>query len=420
MEDLTGKTVGAGPTGKLTAVEWNAFYQEMKNLIEKFETMDVGQADQLQTAISSYVNRAGFYAGGGTANAQTATSSFGLLGTNGYSNGETVLYRPTQISTAAAPTLNVDGKGAKVVAREDGSVCQSGDLHTSRDAHLRYDGAKFRLFNASLGLPTGQTFSGGYISGLTMGRAADLTHDIAVQPGFCRDSANSQDMILSSVLVKRFDTNTLGEGTGLGGWPFTSAGARGAGIWYRFFAIRNADGTVEAGWDTDAAAANLINDFNTIRAGWSEYRQLGWTKSVTADDFVPFTNVGHQRNYFAYDYDLAGSWVALSARAAQTFQAVEAPPNSLANIHILGDNPSATLPGWSRGLVMPTTAGNPAVTDLNMNFGSNHSIAIGDSVDLGRNAVQVGSTSQVYERWVEGGGASLRRLMKCSGFWYQS
>lgn len=294
MEDLTGKVDSTpGPTGQLAATEWNPFVQEFKNLINAMGlTLDVGDLNQVTKSVGYLSLLARHMTCGGVANAYTLAAIAPRPAPLGYADGMQLQFRPNVANTGAT-TVNVSGLGARSVVREDLSALQAGDISGSRDAIIRFDsgGNRFLLLNAALGAPA-QALPVGYITGLTMtNAAADPTHDVTVEVGQCRDVANSANIVLSSVITKRFDA-TLGEGTAQGGYPLTTLGARSADAWYRFFVVMNVDGTVDAGWDTNANASALLTDFNTIRSGWNYYRQIGWTKTKfgSTTDFIPFQN----------------------------------------------------------------------------------------------------------------------------------
>ena len=95
---------------------------------------------------------------------------------------------------------------------------------------------------------------------------SDLEHDITLSPGTIRDSTGAKEIILASSLRKLLDTTTWVAGTGAGGFQ----GTLQASAKYYFHLIMKSDGTVDAGLDTSATAANLLST-----SGYSYYAKLG-------------------------------------------------------------------------------------------------------------------------------------------------
>lgn len=294
MKDLTGQANGVD---SILDSEWNPFYQEFKNVIEDMvAAMDPVSSDQLGEAMAEFVARAGFYTGGGTAQAQTGTVVGGIQGITKLTNGAIARWRPTNNNTGAGATVNVNGTGAIAILHEDGSALVAGDLSTTRDAIVRYDGTNWRLSGATT-VASSTAHPSGYIDGLQMEHNpadANQNQDVRVWVGTCRDQTNAGNMTLTSVLDVRWDA-AVAIGASTGGYPSAGGPARAINTWYRFFLVGNTDGRVEAGWDAvgNSAATQLLADYNALpsESGWSWYRQLGWTRTAGAVlEFIPFDN----------------------------------------------------------------------------------------------------------------------------------
>lgn len=115
------------------------------------------------------------------------------------------------------------------------------------------------------------------IGGLTPSHAADTDHDITISPGACADATNVLSMYLGAALTKQIDADWA-EGTDDGG---LATGARSvadtpnASTWYHLFKIIKIDVesavyTIDAGFDTDMAATNLLAD----ATNYSHYRRV--------------------------------------------------------------------------------------------------------------------------------------------------
>lgn len=107
---------------------------------------------------------------GGAANAQTISLTPALTA---YAAGNTFKFLAGFTNTTTAPTINIDGLGAKTIKRNDGSTCQIGDIVVGAEVELVYNGTDF-LFNSPSGLPTKPNIQdGSLISGGTSGGSAN-------------------------------------------------------------------------------------------------------------------------------------------------------------------------------------------------------------------------------------------------------
>lgn len=83
---------------------------------------------------------------GGTVDAITGTTASGSP--NAYANGQVFWFKATGANTIAAPTLNVNGLGAKTIVRFDGSALVAGDIAASGQVVLViYNGTNFAWIN---------------------------------------------------------------------------------------------------------------------------------------------------------------------------------------------------------------------------------------------------------------------------------
>lgn len=176
------------------------------------------------------------------------------------------------------------------------------------------------------------TLARSYLSGLTLSNGTDTAHDIDIAVGEARDSTDAADLVLSATLTKAVDVNWVA-GNG-GGFP--SGLTLTADTWYRVFLIGKTDGTVDAGFDTSATAANLLSD----ATGYTLYRQIGWIRTYTGTgpDIRQFTQVG---DVFYYDspssltLDNDGS---VTADTDTTITITNAPASTIARLHLYGAN----------------------------------------------------------------------------------
>lgn len=85
-----------------------------------------------------------YYTGGGTAQAQTATS---YAGVTALTIGPQICWLPAAANTAAAPTLAVDGTTAKTITKNGTAALVANDITTTAIACVRYDGTEYQLQN---------------------------------------------------------------------------------------------------------------------------------------------------------------------------------------------------------------------------------------------------------------------------------
>ena len=416
MEDLTAQTVDTS----IAHTEWNPFFQELKDYIEKFDTMDVAETDQLRRAVVSYILRTQFYADGGAVNAHVLTVLGGLPSPYSLGEGMVARFRPVADNTSSTPTANLTGLGAKTIVREDGTALIAGDLSTDRDALLRYDGTSWRLSNGSLGAPQ-QALPDRFIAGLALHKNPSEPiaefRGVSFQPGSCRSVANDMNLSFSSAFVKRFDT--VDEGPALGGFPSATLGAPTVSTWYRVFIVGNADGVIDGGFDSVANddAAALLTDLNVIRSGWGPYRQVGWVRTSfgVIIDLVPFLNDASNPNEFIWtggegfaDYDPGSARVA-GINAMETITIDFCPPDAVAILDFMGFTQSGAGQSGAAGIAHPV--GHPDIAPtrtLNTLFGDRVGIAGGGASTpattnstnkLGLVRCRVDASQQMNVRW---------------------
>jgi hypothetical protein len=131
-------------------------------------------------------------------------------------------------------------------------------------------------------IPANSKLPKGWLHGLELSNDSDANHDIAISAGCCRDESDECDMSLSATLTKQIDA-TFAAGDDTGGM-FT--GSVSSNTWYHVFLIRkDADGTIDAGFDTSVSAAN-------IPSGYTAYRRLGSVLTNGSSNIRGFTQSG--------------------------------------------------------------------------------------------------------------------------------
>lgn len=132
--------------GTLTHTEYNTHKNSNQNAITTSgQTASSGDTNQLAKAMANYAGVSNFYTESGAADAYVLTPISSFLGPHQYENGLLVRFRAGNANTGAS-TVNVDSLGVKNIKQADGSTDpSSGDIPTTRDTWLRYDGTNFRI-----------------------------------------------------------------------------------------------------------------------------------------------------------------------------------------------------------------------------------------------------------------------------------
>ncbi len=123
----------------------------------------------------------------------------------------------------------------------------------------------------------------GYISGCGIANnGADANNDIDFGVGECRDEQDVLDLVVKTALTKQLDA-AWAAGTNAGGL-FT--GSKSANTWYHaFLLVKDADGTIDAGFDTSVTAANRP-------AGYTYYRRVGAIRTDATPNIRAFVQDG--------------------------------------------------------------------------------------------------------------------------------
>ena len=117
-----------------------------------------------------------------------------------------------------------------------------------------------------------------YFSGLGLSLGADTDHDVTVAVGRCRDSSDANDITFSTTITKRIDA-AHADGNNAGG---LFSGTVAADTTYYMFVLGKADGTVDAGFDTDGSATNKP-------VAWVYHRQVGTLETDASGNIDPLS-----------------------------------------------------------------------------------------------------------------------------------
>lgn len=204
----------------------------------------------------------------------------------------------------------------------------------------------------------------GYIDGLTLSMGTlDDSHDIEIAVGECRDSAGAADLRLTSALSKQIDVSW-----DAGGTPAAPAGGLFSGsvainTWYHCHLIRSdADGSIDAGFDTSASAAN-------IPVGYTAYRRLGSVRTDGVANIHKFTQRGDTFRWFtaSLDYNINNP-----GTSATTVTLDLVPTGLVVDAHLMGQAENA---GAATALVLTAGTDNDQGPDGFTGFGQSSAVA---------------------------------------------
>jgi hypothetical protein len=149
--------------------------------------------------------------------------------------------------------------------------------------------------------------------GLTTSNAADTDHDITIAVGGGMDDATTTYYIgLTAAITKRIDA-AWAAGTGNGG---LFSGNVGNATQYHIFIIKkDSDGTVDAGFDTSATAANKP-------AGYTYYKRVGWVLTDGSANILQFVQTG---NYFRFKVPILNIDITTANPAAAALHTLSVP-----------------------------------------------------------------------------------------------
>lgn len=198
-----------------------------------------------------------------------------------------------------------------------------------------------------------------YHEGLVISNSTgDAANDIDISAGICRNADNDGFIQLSTAITKQINAGWEA-GTNAGGFP--SGLTLTAGTYYRVFLIHDvANGVVDAGFDTDAAAANLLAD----ATGYTEYRQIGWILTDATPKIVKFLHVSD--GFYLWDIPVENVNYSTDMPITRTAITVTAPPGTVARLKLGFELQNAT--GTVYGLICDSRQSDtaPSTTAWNM------------------------------------------------------
>lgn len=177
-------------------------------------------------------------------------------------------------------TITLDGNGTQTINGELTITVPAG-----KGGILSTDGTNW--FMAGQNFDVTPTLPRGLIGGLQTSNGTDADHDIDIAVGECRSADNSANLVLSTAFVKQIDASWA-VGTNAGG--LANGVSLSADTWYHVFLVDLDDGSIDAGFDTSIAAANLLatTDVGTV------YRRIGSVLTDASLNIITYTQTGNR------------------------------------------------------------------------------------------------------------------------------
>jgi len=188
----------------------------------------------------------------------------------------TSILAATNVSTSILTAINVSTTSFAATSISTSTVSASSITVTGNVSATEYYGDGSNLTGLGGNLPRG------YLSGLTLSNGTDADHDIDIAVGEAKDSGNTTDLSLSSIMTKQIDA-TWSSGTGAGG--MASGVTLSADTWYHVYLVELDAGGTDAGFDTSTTAANLVATSGIASA----YRRIGSVLTDSSSNILGFT-----------------------------------------------------------------------------------------------------------------------------------
>lgn len=275
-------------SASLTSSNANDIIQEEQNAItDSGQTLipiaNPADNTQLSEAISRNAAVATFYADSGAADAYVLSALGSFKAPSVYLDGQIIRWIAGNANTGPS-TVIAAGVGVKDLTAEGGAALSGGEIDTVSENVARYSLSNDRFELTRSGVTSVVDLPKNYLTGMILSNGTDAAHDIDITVGETRDTVDTLDMVLSSILTKQIDVDWA-IGTNAGGFP--SGLTLTADTWYSVFIVDETGGAIDAGFDTSLTAANLLAD-----TGGSAYRRIGSVLTDGSANIIAFTQIG--------------------------------------------------------------------------------------------------------------------------------
>jgi hypothetical protein len=254
MRDIPNKTPGS----LFYAAECTDMFSEEENIItDTGIALSASDLRQISKAVANYVGSGDYYTDSSIGPNAYVLSPTGLKqAPTAYAVGLKARFFPVFSNTSTTVTVNINSLGTKNIVRGNGTSLQPGEIHINLINEIVYDGTNFRLISSDVAGHS-EPISPKFRDCILKNNSTDPTKDIDFGPGYFRgtDATGAERTFHNvSTITKQADA-PWADGSGTGGM---SGGTLTASSWYHEFYIAKDDGTVNAGFDTDINASNLL------------------------------------------------------------------------------------------------------------------------------------------------------------------
>lgn len=241
---------------------------------------------QLGKSVANYAAAGNYYLDNGAANSYVLSPVSGgglaMRGVTRYFTGATYQFIPVNTNTGAS-VANINGLGVRNILLPNGADLQPGDLEATKLALLSDNGTNLILLNGQISLTTPWAQGYQYHCYVNSNAGAAAT-DVDFSIGKARDQMNQFNISLNNLLTKKINAAWIA-GTGVGGLP--SNLTLSPNTTYAMFIIANDRGDVDAGFDTDFSAANLL-----ATSGYQFFRRRGFLVTDISSNIIKFYQRG--------------------------------------------------------------------------------------------------------------------------------
>lgn len=273
----------------LSATYFNQIPLEETNFISSAGiTPSSSDLNQLGKASANYAAAGAYYLDSGAANVYILNPVSGgglnMRGVTRYFTGALYRFIASHTNTGAS-TANINGLGLREIRLPNGANIAPGDLQLGKVALLTDNGTTLVLLNGQVSLTT--PWNQGYqYKCYVNSNAGSPDNLVDFSAGKVRDQDNIANITLAADITKDISVAWIA-GNNNGGLP--SNLTLSPNTTYACFVIQDEDGNVDAGFDTDFSAANLL-----VTSGYIYYRRRGYLRTDSSSNIIEFFQSGDE------------------------------------------------------------------------------------------------------------------------------
>lgn len=204
-----------------------------------------------------------------------------------YVAGQMFRFVASGTNTTSSVTLNIGSIGAQSITKQGADFLSPGDIPPGGVIEVVYDGTQFQAVG---GLSRSGSFPTGYRDLESGNLSFATTNAVIFHPGQWRSANDQYDLVLVSALTKVLQSSGSWTAGNNNNGLFSGAKANST-VYYTFIIRKDADGSLDAGYDTSSTAAN-------IPSGYSAYRRNGAIRTDPSGNIFPFINNNDEMAFY--------------------------------------------------------------------------------------------------------------------------